>query len=65
MQKISTMRTSGKKISKGSSRSGWIWEIVAVLTAFWMKPAKSSWNRKCPQPRKQWSRPLKGCRGVA
>jgi hypothetical protein len=39
MQKISTMRTSGKPFSKGSSRLAWIWEIVPVLTAFWMKQA--------------------------
>jgi transposase len=37
MQKISTMRTSGKNVSKGSSRLGWIGEIILVRIAFWMK----------------------------
>jgi hypothetical protein len=26
-----------RRFSKGSSRSGWIWEIVAVLIVYWMK----------------------------
>ena len=33
MQKISTMRTSGKTFSKGSRPLDWIWETAPVRTA--------------------------------
>jgi hypothetical protein len=41
-----------ERFSKVSLLLGWIWEIVSVLTVFWMKQAKSSWNQGCPPPQK-------------
>jgi uncharacterized protein RhaS with RHS repeats len=35
----------------------WIWEIAGRSTVFWMKQAKSFWNRKCRRHRKRWSSP--------
>src|SRR5215510_15579983 len=53
-KRLALCRRVGKTFSKGSSRLGWISEIVQVLIAFWMKQAKSFSSRNCQQPRRRW-----------
>ncbi len=54
MKKISTVQAFGNEILKEQKLTiGWIWEIAGRSTVFWMKQAKSFWNRKCRRHRKR------------
>jgi hypothetical protein len=46
MKKTSTVRVNGKTIFKGHKLTiGWTSAIAGRTFAFWMKRAKSFWNR--------------------
>ena len=57
MEKTSTVRVNGNMILKDtSSRLVWTSAIAGRATAFWMKRAKSFWNRKWRRHRKRCNR---------
>jgi hypothetical protein len=54
MKKTSTVRVNGNMIFKDtSSRLVWTLAIAGRSAAFWMKRAKSFWNRNYRRHRKQ------------